>query len=158
VSDGSDDDDAGWSGGHRYVRYRPVIFGRIRQRTYGSGEFGQFLAACPGFYRDHFLTQVATGLRSGELLGLRQDRVDLVRRRIEVIDVAMTPAATARATRTAPKATPAAASCPLLVALVWTRPVQPRFVLAWSRWRRRHQARARRAHYQRQQQQLRLAC
>jgi DDE superfamily endonuclease len=42
-----------------------------------------------------------------------------------------------------------------LVALVWTTPVEPGFVLAWSRWRRRHQARARRAHYQRQQQ-LRL--
>jgi hypothetical protein len=40
----------------------------------------------------------------------------------------------------------------LLVALVWTTPVKPGLVLAWSRWRRRHQARARRAHYQRQQQ------
>ena len=39
----------------------------------------------------------------------------------------------------------------LLVALVWTTPVQPRFVLAWSRWRRRHQARARRAHYHRRE-------
>jgi hypothetical protein len=43
----------------------------------------------------------------------------------------------------------------LLVALVWTTPVEPGFVLAWSCWRRRHQARARRAHDQRQQQ-LRL--
>jgi integrase len=64
-----------------------VIFGRVRPRTYSPEELGQFLAACPGFYRDHFLTQVATGLRSGELLGLRQRRVDLARRRIEVIDV-----------------------------------------------------------------------
>ena len=45
----------------------------------------------------------------------------------------------------------------LLVALVWTTPVTPGFVLAWSRWRRRHQARARRAHYHRREQQLRLA-
>jgi hypothetical protein len=30
-------------------------------------------------------------------------------------------------------------------------PVQPGLVLAWSRWRRRHQARARRAHYQRRE-------
>jgi hypothetical protein len=44
----------------------------------------------------------------------------------------------------------------LLVALIWTTPTDPGLVLAWSRWRRRHQARARRAHYQRQQQQLRL--
>jgi integrase len=64
-----------------------VIFGRVRPRTYSPEELGQFLAACPDFYRDHFLTQVATGLRSGELLGLRQRRVDLARRRIEVIDV-----------------------------------------------------------------------
>jgi integrase len=39
------------------------------------------------FFRDHFITQAGTGLRSGELLGLRARRVDLVRRRIEVIDV-----------------------------------------------------------------------
>jgi integrase len=64
-----------------------VIFGRVRRRTFSPEEFGQFLAACPAFYRDHFLTQVATGLRSGELLGLRERRVDLARRRIEVIDV-----------------------------------------------------------------------
>jgi len=35
------------------------------------------LAACRPFYRDHFLTQVGTGLRSGELLGLRRRRVYL---------------------------------------------------------------------------------
>jgi hypothetical protein len=39
----------------------------------------------------------------------------------------------------------------LLVALVWTTPVELDLVLAWSRWRRRHQARARRAHYQRRE-------
>jgi hypothetical protein len=44
----------------------------------------------------------------------------------------------------------------LLVALVWTTPVEPGLVLAWSRWRRHHQARARRAHYQRREQQVRL--
>jgi integrase len=64
-----------------------VIFGRVRRRTFSPEEFGQFLVACPGFYRDHFITQVATGLRSGELLGLRPRRVDLERRRIEVVDV-----------------------------------------------------------------------
>jgi SRSO17 transposase len=42
----------------------------------------------------------------------------------------------------------------LLVALVWTTPVRPGFVLAWSRWRRRHQARARRAHYHRRERQV----
>jgi integrase len=70
---------------------RPVdpeaVFGRVRRRAYTPEEFGRFLAAGPAFYRDHFLVQVGTGLRSGELLGLRARRVDLARRRIEVVDV-----------------------------------------------------------------------
>jgi integrase len=64
-----------------------VVFGRVRRRAYTPEEFGRFLAACPAFYRDHFIVQVGTGLRSGELLGLRARRVDLDARRIEVVDV-----------------------------------------------------------------------
>jgi hypothetical protein len=45
----------------------------------------------------------------------------------------------------------------LLVALVWTTSVEPGLVLAWSYWRRRHQARARRAHYQRRELQVQAA-
>ena len=90
-----------------------VIFGRVRPRTYSPEEFGQFLAACPGFYRDHFLTQVATGLRSGELLGLRQSRVDLARRRIEVIDVRYDAGRYGSGYKNRPKATRASALCPL---------------------------------------------
>jgi integrase len=63
------------------------IFGHERRRTFTPGEFGRFLAACRPFYRDHFLTQVGTGLRSGELLGLRRRRVYPELRRIEVIEV-----------------------------------------------------------------------
>ena len=37
----------------------------------------------------------------------------------------------------------------LLAALVHPPPADVAFRLAWSIWRRRHQARARRAHYQR---------
>jgi integrase len=70
---------------------RPVdpeaVFGRVRRRAYTPEEFGRFLAACPAFYRDHFLVHVGTGLRSGELLGLRARRVDLQHQRIEVVDV-----------------------------------------------------------------------
>jgi hypothetical protein len=66
---------------------RPVdpeaIFGRLRRRAYTPEEFSRFLAACPAFYRDHFLVHVGTGLRSGELLGLRASRVKLEERRIE---------------------------------------------------------------------------
>src|SRR6266487_258147 len=70
---------------------RPVnpdeIFGSVRRRTFTPEEFGRFLAACRPFYRDHFLTQIGTGLRSGELLGLRRRRVYPELRRIEVIEV-----------------------------------------------------------------------
>ena len=64
-----------------------VVFGRVRRRTYTPEEFGRLLVGCPAFYRDHFIVQVGTGLRSGELLGLRARRVDLDARRIEVVDV-----------------------------------------------------------------------
>jgi len=37
----------------------------------------------------------------------------------------------------------------LLGALLWQLASDPLAVLAWSAWRRRHQARARRCHYQR---------
>jgi integrase len=46
-----------------------------------------FLATCRPFYRDHFLTRIGTGLRSGELLGLRRRRVYPELRRIEAIEV-----------------------------------------------------------------------
>jgi integrase len=48
-----------------------VVFGRVRRRAYTPEELGRFLVGCPMFYRDHFIVQVGTGLRSGELLGLR---------------------------------------------------------------------------------------
>jgi integrase len=63
------------------------IFGHERRRTFTPEEFGRFLAACRPFYRDHFLVQLGTGLRSGELLGLRRRRVYPELRRIEVIEV-----------------------------------------------------------------------
>jgi integrase len=65
---------------------RPVdpeaVFGRVRRRAYTPEEFGRFLAACPAFYRDHFLVQVGTGLRSGGVFGMRDRPVDLYHRRI----------------------------------------------------------------------------
>jgi hypothetical protein len=44
----------------------------------------------------------------------------------------------------------------LLACLVWRPPVDPVSTLAWSVWRRRHQATARRAHYQQQRRKLPL--
>jgi integrase len=63
------------------------VFGHQRRRTLTFEEVGHLLAACRPFYRDHFVIQVGTGLRSGELLGLRRRRVFPEFRRIEVIEV-----------------------------------------------------------------------
>jgi integrase len=63
------------------------VFGHQRRRTLTPEEFGHLLAACRPFYRDHFLIQIGTGLRSGELLGLRRRRVFPELERIEVIEV-----------------------------------------------------------------------
>jgi integrase len=64
-----------------------AVFGRARRRAYTPKEFGHLLAACVPFYRDHFIVQAGTGLRSGELLGLRARRVDLALGRLEVVEV-----------------------------------------------------------------------
>jgi hypothetical protein len=40
----------------------------------------------------------------------------------------------------------------LLWRLVWARPSHPPQILAWSRWRRRHQQRAKHCHWQRRTQ------
>jgi integrase len=61
--------------------------GRAKRRAYTPEEFGHLLAGTPPFYRDHFITLVGTGLRAGELLGLRAFRVDLNRRQLEVLEV-----------------------------------------------------------------------
>jgi integrase len=63
------------------------VFGHQRRRTLTPEEFGHLLAGCRPFYHDHFLVQVGTGLRSGELLGLRRRRVFPELERIEVIEV-----------------------------------------------------------------------
>jgi hypothetical protein len=42
-----------------------VVFGRVRRRTYTPEEFGRLLVACPAFYRDHFIVQVAPACAAG---------------------------------------------------------------------------------------------
>jgi integrase len=61
--------------------------GRVKRRSYTPEEFGRLLAGAPPAYRDHLICLVGTGLRAGELLGLRAHRVDLAGRRLEVIEV-----------------------------------------------------------------------
>jgi integrase len=64
-----------------------VILGHVRRRAFTPEEFGRLLACTSRFYWDHFITQVGTGLRSGELLGLQPARVLLDQARLEVVDV-----------------------------------------------------------------------
>jgi integrase len=64
-----------------------ALLGRAKRRAYTPEEFGYLLAGTPPFYRDHFICLVGTGLRAGELLGLRARRVDLNRRQLEVLEV-----------------------------------------------------------------------
>jgi integrase len=64
-----------------------ALLGRAKRRAYTPKEFGYLLASTPPFYRDHFICLVGTGLRAGELLGLRALRVDLDRRQLEVLEV-----------------------------------------------------------------------
>jgi integrase len=64
-----------------------VLLGRGKRRAFTPEEFGQMLAATSPRFRDHLLCLAGTGLRAGELLGLRADRVDLEARRLEVVSV-----------------------------------------------------------------------
>jgi integrase len=64
-----------------------ALLGRAKRRSYTPEEFGRLLAAARPWCRDHFLTMAGTGMRPGELLGLRARRVDLAGRRLEVLEV-----------------------------------------------------------------------
>jgi integrase len=64
-----------------------AILGRVRRRAFAPEEFGRLLTCTSRFYWDHFITQVGTGLRSGELLGLQPSRVHVDLSRLEVVDV-----------------------------------------------------------------------
>jgi integrase len=64
-----------------------ALLSRAKRRAYSPEEFGYLLAGILPFYRDHFICMVGTGLRAGELLGLRAQRVDLGRRQLEVLEV-----------------------------------------------------------------------
>jgi integrase len=64
-----------------------ALLGRAKRRAYSPEEFGHLLAGALPAYRDHLICLVGTGLRAGELLGLRAQRVDLDRRQLEVLEV-----------------------------------------------------------------------
>jgi integrase len=65
------------------------VFGQARRRALTPEEAGQLLARFPLFWWDHVLTLLGTGLRFGELAGLRRRRVHLDRSPpvLQVVDI-----------------------------------------------------------------------
>jgi integrase len=65
------------------------VFGQARRRALTPEEAGQLLARFPLFWWDHVLTLLGTGLRFGELAGLRRRRVHLDRSPpvVQVVDI-----------------------------------------------------------------------
>jgi integrase len=64
-----------------------VVFGRVRPRVFTPKQLGQLLAHATAGDQDRLLILAGTGLRAGELCGLRRERVDLARRRVEIATV-----------------------------------------------------------------------
>jgi integrase len=65
------------------------VFGEAKRRALTPEEAGRLLACFPMFWWDHLLTLLGTGLRFGELAGLRRRRVHLARE-LPVLEVGPT--------------------------------------------------------------------
>jgi integrase len=65
------------------------VFGEVKRRALTPEEAGRLLACFPLFWWDHMLTLLGTGLRFGELAGLRRRRVHL-NRPVPVLEVGPT--------------------------------------------------------------------
>jgi len=87
--------------------------GRAKRRAYTPEEFGCLLAHAAPHFRDHFLTLVGTGMRPGELLGLRAVRVDLDNRRLGVLEVRYEAGKLGRGYKNRPKSTTSIRLLPL---------------------------------------------
>jgi hypothetical protein len=87
------------------------VFREAKRRALTPEEAGRLLACFPLFWWDHMLTLLGTGLRFGELAGLRRRRVHLDRPLpvLEVGPPATRPAGSAAASSHGPRATPASA-------------------------------------------------
>jgi integrase len=82
-----------------------VIFGRARPRVLTPKQLGQLLAHAGSEDRDRLLVLAATGLRAGELCGLRPERVRLRERRLEVVTVRYDAGRVGRGYKPRPKST-----------------------------------------------------
>jgi Phage integrase, N-terminal SAM-like domain/Phage integrase family len=89
-----------------------VIFGRVEPRVYTAKQVGQLLAYAAPEDRGVLLVLIGTGLRAGELCGLRSARVDLGRRRVEVATVRYDAGRFGRGYKPRPKAPPASVASP----------------------------------------------
>jgi integrase len=92
------------------------VFGQAKRRALIPEEAGRLLACFPLFWWDHMVTLLGTGLRFGELAGLRRRRVHLDRP-IPVLEVGPTRYQAGRfgsGSSHAPRASPASARCPSL--------------------------------------------
>jgi integrase len=65
------------------------VFGQVKRRALTPEEAGELLARFPLFWWDHVVVLLGTGLRFGELAGLRRRRIDLDRTPpvLQVVDV-----------------------------------------------------------------------
>jgi Phage integrase, N-terminal SAM-like domain len=92
------------------------VFTKAKRRALTPEEAGRLLACFPLFWWDHMLTLLGTGLRFGELAGLRRRRVHLDRP-MPVLEVGSTRYQAGRfgsGFKPRPKTTPASASSPWL--------------------------------------------
>jgi integrase len=95
-----------------------VIFGRVEPRIYTPKQVGQLLASAAPEDRGVLLVLIGTGLRAGELCGLRGARVDLGRRRLEVATVRYDAGRFGRGFKPRPKSTAGIRSIPLAALVV----------------------------------------
>ena len=90
-----------------------VIFGRVEPRVLTPKQVGQLLAYARPDDRGVLLVLSGTGLRAGELCGLRGARVDLGRRRLEIATVRYDAGRFGRGYKPRPKSTAGIRSIPL---------------------------------------------
>lgn len=95
-----------------------VIFGRVEPRVYTPKQVGQLLAHASPEDQGVLLVLIGTGLRAGELCGLRGARVDLGRRRLEVATVRYDTGRFGRGYKPRPKSTAGIRSIPLAALVV----------------------------------------
>jgi integrase len=95
-----------------------VIFGRVEPRVYTPKQVGQLLADAAPEDRGVLLVLIGTGLRAGELCGLRGARVDFWRRRLEVATVRYDAGRFGRGYKPRPKSTAGIRSIPLAAVVV----------------------------------------